>query len=112
MDSAAAGRGAEAEEDATSPECGEAEAGDPDCRPSLADGSLRLTGGRDLVEGNVEVYHDGVWGGVCDDEVSCHTVLYCSVLYCTVPRRGVGRRVRRRGELSSRLVGFLNLETF
>jgi len=39
-----------------------------DCRPSLKDGSIRLTGGRDETEGNVEVYHEGVWGGICDDE--------------------------------------------
>ena len=39
-----------------------------DCRPSQAEASLRLTGGRDEYEGNVEIYHEGVWGGVCDDE--------------------------------------------
>lgn len=52
--------------------------------PSLKDGTIRLTGGRDDAEGNVEVgfiiqrngfesktfqiYHLGVWGGICDDE--------------------------------------------
>ncbi|CAG0882774.1 unnamed protein product [Cyprideis torosa] len=32
------------------------------------DGTLRLTGGRFAFEGNVEIYHFGRWGGVCDDE--------------------------------------------
>jgi len=36
--------------------------------PSLKDGTIRLTGGRDDAEGNVEIYHLGVWGGICDDE--------------------------------------------
>ena len=45
----------------------------------LRDGTIRLTNGRDEAEGNVEVtsalpghhvqiYHLGVWGGICDDE--------------------------------------------
>ena len=36
--------------------------------PALKDGSIRLTNGKDKMEGNVEIYHLGVWGGVCDDE--------------------------------------------
>ena len=31
-------------------------------------GDLRLTGGHDESEGNLLVFHDGQWGGVCDDE--------------------------------------------
>ena len=63
---------------------------DVDCRPSQAEASLRLTGGRDEYEGNVEVYHEGVWGGVCDDEwdlseaeIVCNDLGYPGVLTAT-----------------------------
>jgi len=51
-------------EEPTNEVCPESE----DCRPSLKDGTIRLTGGRDETEGNVEIYHEGIWGGICDDE--------------------------------------------
>lgn len=41
--------------------------------PSLSghlttEGKLRLVGGRVSNEGNVEIYHAGRWGSICDDE--------------------------------------------
>ncbi|XP_062561453.1 lysyl oxidase homolog 2B [Armigeres subalbatus] len=32
------------------------------------DGAIKLVGGRGDFEGNVEIFHDGKWGAVCDDE--------------------------------------------
>ncbi|GFT77243.1 lysyl oxidase-like protein 2 [Nephila pilipes] len=49
---------------------------DVDCRrPSrrrrarnAKEGTIRLVGGKNSYEGNVEIFHLGVWGSICDDE--------------------------------------------
>ncbi|RWS09612.1 Lysyl oxidase-like protein, partial [Dinothrombium tinctorium] len=37
-------------------------------RASTREGTLRLVGGQSRNEGNVEIYHAGKWGSICDDE--------------------------------------------
>ncbi|KAL3269225.1 hypothetical protein HHI36_008306 [Cryptolaemus montrouzieri] len=37
-------------------------------RLKKVEGAIKLVGGRGEFEGNVEILHDGRWGGICDDE--------------------------------------------
>jgi hypothetical protein len=34
----------------------------------IPEGKIKLVGGRSNAEGNVEIYHFGRWGSICDDE--------------------------------------------
>jgi hypothetical protein len=36
------------------------------CSILVTDGSLRLANGPSVNQGRVEIFHDGVWGTVCD----------------------------------------------
>ncbi|XP_023235685.1 lysyl oxidase homolog 2-like [Centruroides sculpturatus] len=50
---------------------------------AVKEGKLRLVGGHSANEGNVEIYHAGLWGSICDDEwdkteadIVCRTLGY------------------------------------
>ena len=53
-----------------------------------SDVKVRLSGGNSTTEGRLEVYYDGKWGTVCDDEFSnidagvvCNSLGFGFVLY-------------------------------
>ncbi|PRD29337.1 UNVERIFIED_CONTAM: Lysyl oxidase-like protein 2 [Trichonephila clavipes] len=35
---------------------------------NVKEGTIRLVGGKNTREGNVEIFHLGIWGSICDDE--------------------------------------------
>lgn len=71
---------------------------------SLADASsVRLVEGNDAFEGRLEIFHNGVWGTVCDDnwgkleaEVVCHQLGFSGVKDDGVlVKFGSGNRTRK-----------------
>lgn len=67
---------------------------------NVKDGTLRLVGGKTSKEGNVEIYHLGQWGSICDDEwdlreahIACRTLGFSNATRATHNSEyGRGRR--------------------
>ena len=54
------------------------------------EGHIRLAGGQDSSEGRVEIFHDGVWGTVCDDNWDMNEAqVVCQQLNFTGAREAV-----------------------
>ncbi len=60
---------------------------------------LRLSGGKGRCSGRLEVYHDAVWGSVCDDQWDISDAqVVCRQLGCGAALRSDGNSVFGAGE--------------
>ena len=67
-----------------------ATAGQPDHR-NLESTSVRLVGGANEYEGTVEIFHDGSWGTICDDDWDLADAnVVCKELFGTDANRRAG----------------------
>ena len=45
-------------------------------------GNIRLVGGNTIFEGRVEIYHDGIWGTMCEAEIeNLDLVVICASIW-------------------------------
>lgn len=59
---------------------------------------VRLAGGRDYLEGRLEVYHDGIWGTVCDDGWDlAEKIVVCRELFLGTGKLGVSLSHIKKG---------------
>lgn len=57
------------------------------------EGAIKLVGGRDENEGNVEIFHNGKWGNICDDEWD----KYEAEVVCNQLNYGLGGKATHSG---------------